>query len=221
MAVRRGLVFLRVNEKRPVPCSSKWYHRPLPNDYVKLLKNLHLQVHDESLTFKKCARSSIRAPPRVLPSYFEATSRGTWYDRATTPRARGVQRRPWPQPARARARETLGLREGPRRPSRGRGRGERARDRSLLKSARQLGLRNIVTGIADPPRCQQGRQCGACRCGNAGPKALRPEHGRGCRHRRRRGRRRPSVARFAHLVLCALRPAATRACPLRAHAAGA
>lgn len=103
MAVRRGLDFLRVNEKRHVACSSKWYHTPLSNDYVKLLKNLHLQVHDESLTFKICARSSIRAPPRVLPSYFEATSRGTWYHRATTPRTRGVQRRPWPQPARARA----------------------------------------------------------------------------------------------------------------------
>ena len=41
MAVRRGLDFLRVNEKRHVACSSKWYHRPLPNDFVKLLKNLH------------------------------------------------------------------------------------------------------------------------------------------------------------------------------------
>ena len=163
MAVRRGLDFLRVHEKRHVACrcSSKWYHTPLPNDYVKLLKNLHLQVHDESLTFKKCARSSIRAPPRVLPSYFEATSRGTWYHRAT-PRARGVQRRPWPQPARARARETLGLREGPRRPSRGRGRGERARDQSLLKSARQLGLRNIVTGIDCRPPTLPAREAVWC-----------------------------------------------------------
>ena len=82
MAMRRGLDFLRVNEKRHVACSSKWYHTPLPNDCVKLLKNLRHQVHDESLTFKKFARSSIRAPPRVLPSYFEATSRGTWYHRA-------------------------------------------------------------------------------------------------------------------------------------------